>query len=122
MTREEAAIALGAALGWDVVRDIGGHFSGWGIGPKEIVEQDGFIRRYERWPQNVSLPATDAPLHEHLAFVGRVAEALGLDGKFISWERYHAGDEVQFHENRALASDPSWAAMLAAIEAKESKS
>lgn len=122
MTREEAAIALGAALGWDVIRDIGGRFSGWGIGPKEIVEQDGFIRRYERWPQNVSLPAPDAPLHEHLAFVGRVAEALGTGVQMGYCPKARAAwvgldERVRSSE----APDPSWAAMLAAIEARKGR-
>lgn len=113
MTREEAAIALGAALGWDVIRDIGGHFSGWGIGPKEIVEQDGFIRRYERWPRNVSLPAPDAPLHEHLAFVGRVIEAVDTKQPRCGREMI-ASAYIMLDMERA--ADSSWAIMEVANE------
>lgn len=104
-TREETVRRFAAVMGFDLLMP-------WGFGWDVTA-----LRRIE-----FQLPSPSAALSSHLYFVGQVAEALGLDGKFISWERYHAGDEVQFHENRALASDPSWAAMLAAIEAKESKS
>ena len=106
-TREETARAFAEAMGWEL----------------SIHEMSSRVTVFGGVPFTFALilPAPDAPLHEHLAFVGRIAEALGLVGKFISWERYHAGDEVQFHLSRALASDPSWAAMLAAIAARGAK-
>lgn len=71
------------------------------------------------------LPKPDAPLHEHLAFVGRVAEALG---DFDSIERFStpSGGGVEWGvsfdaENAHVAADPSWAAMLAAIAAKAAR-
>ena len=67
----------------------------------------------------VLIPAPDAPLHEHLAFVGRVAEQfphadlaitkLGTDG-------FQSRVSIGIH--RGDADDLSEAAMLAAISAK----
>jgi negative regulator of sigma E activity len=60
------------------------------------------------------------PLHEHLAFVGRVAEALGAEDVRISWSVGMAAS-VKFWplDGRTAfpASDVSWSAMLAAVGA-----
>lgn len=136
MTREETAVAFAGAIGWDVIRDTSGQFSGWGVPPSEVVTQEGWIRQYVRWPSKVSLPAPDAPLSSHLAFVGHVVEALeAMEGDghtyliecgrvFDGWTPvgyrvgiyYRSGDD-----NKSEAPDPSWAAMLAAIAARKRK-
>lgn len=81
----------------------------------------GFIVHREMKDEMVHLPDHDAPLHEHLAFVGRVAEALGAEGFTIDsnparvWFRVGAaiGDGKPGEDG-----DLSEAAMLAAIAAK----
>lgn len=79
-----------------------------------------------------TLPPADAPLHEHLAFVGHVAEAL-----YPTWQLEGIGNVWRFREPNPLewrvtfwnwvsvvqsvrcsAADLSSAAMLAAIQAK----
>jgi len=63
----------------------------------------------------IELPAPDAPLHEHLAFVGRVAEELGTRPTIASLDT--GGWYVSFPGSptyHGTAADPSYAAMLAA--------
>lgn len=111
-TREETARAFADAMGW--TRD-----------PTSCVTH---------------IPAAGAPLHEHLAFVGRVAEALNAfptvtcgnvgkrtaEGYRVQYEAHVAFDMPHIVDGvcygQASADDPSWAAMLAAIAAKEFKS
>lgn len=119
MNREEAARRF-AEL-------IGGHFdpeSRWIDGPHPTIRgADTSLCR---------LPAPDAPLHEHLAFVGRVAEAIG--DRWELWNVYRDGHrrDSRWHVgftrgpagasrsiNGLSAADPSHAALLAAIAAKE---
>ena len=85
-----------------------------------------------RIAMETQLPPADAPLHEHLAFVGHVAEAL-----YPTWQLEGIGNVWRFREPNPLewrvtfwnwgsvvqsvrcsAADLSSAAMLAAIQAK----
>ena len=73
-----------------------------------------------------TLPDADAPLHEHLEFVGKVAEAMpegtvlhDIRRVYVGWDAW--GWRVVFYaaaDRAAEAPDLSHAAMLAAIEAK----
>lgn len=76
----------------------------------------------------IVFPAPDAPLHEHLAFVGRLLETLphvrvgGIgqrrDGRwFVQLARTTREDWYEEVE----APDLSWAAVKAALAAKESR-
>lgn len=73
-----------------------------------------------------TLPPADAPLHEHLAFVGQVAVAMpegvrlhDISRRYVGWDDcgwcvvFYAGSDIA-----AEAPDLSHAAMLAAIQAK----
>jgi hypothetical protein len=77
--------------------------------------------------QWTDLPAPNAPLHSHLAFVGRVAEALGMKvGLCFDDDRADPVWAIAFFSKPAgrewsYAMDLSWAAMLAALAAKESR-
>lgn len=72
-----------------------------------------------------TLPPADAPLHEHLAFVGHVAEAMpegvrlhDISRRYVGWDDW--GWRVVFYaasDIEAEAPDLSHAAMLAAIKA-----
>lgn len=103
-TREETARAFTEAMGWTfAISRFGGHFNAGS-------------------PDPFRLPAPDAPLHEHLAFVGRVAAALGTGVQMGYCPKARAA-WVGFDERvrSQEAPDPSWAAMLAAIEAKRGR-
>lgn len=113
-TREETARAFAAAMGWTILPL---------ADPPTTLGMRGWVEFETRLPKlvrdNVRLPAPDAPLHEHLAFVGRVAEALGTGVQMGYCPKARAA-WVGFDERvrSQEAPDPSWAAMLAAIEAK----
>lgn len=120
MTREEAAQEFAAAMGWAVAP--------YGC---SII----FLKPSDK--VNFALPTPDAPLHEHLAFVGRVIEGLGwhVPGGCGYWIDGSAQDGTEdenysltrhYHVrgcscprpdcgSQGIASDPSWAAMEAAI-------
>lgn len=128
-TREETARAFAAAMGWEF-RPLMGD-------PERNPIRERFSFTSAPWCGRtltlaLYLPAPGAPLHEHLAFVGRVAEALAPmatprgalaaidnDGPHGWMVRFSCPWPDLF---RGVAPDPSWAAMLAAIEAMESKS
>ena len=118
--RERAAVAFAAAMGWTYVPpNPGDRYSYFETGPEDEGEC-------------IELPWADDTLPEHLGFVGRVAAALGARAMhFIMEPRVTC---IEFHAtrddlNRAIeidspgltesaASDPSWAALLAATAAK----
>ena len=113
-SRADAARRFAGVLGWVCYGSIPGR-------PKAIA-----LAEHNGAPI-VWVPEPDAPLHEHLAFVGRVAEAIGEDA-FVSVERIE--DEivddtlevtwrVMCSSIGIAASDLSWAALLAAAAAKE---
>lgn len=111
--REEAARKFAEAMGWKYDGEAWDERNQFRIGTPN---------KYGEHPQRVRLPAPDAPLHEHLAFVGRVAEALGVRTmRFQLWDTGAA--TVQFASRRASGThrDPSWAALLAATEAAKGK-
>ena len=77
----------------------------------------------------IIIPASDAPLHEQLAFVGRVAEALGCRIVHLIYEP--RASAVEFAPDRetfdrhdgaemSTATDLAWAAMLAALAVERS--
>lgn len=79
-----------------------------------------------RIAMETQLPPADAPLHEHLAFVGQVAVAMpegvrlhDISRRYVGWDDcgwcvvFYAGSDIA-----AEAPDLSHAAMLAAIQAK----
>lgn len=82
VTREEAARAFAEKMGWEVEW---GHLIR-GAGELTItafyrkVTDDGHVEPEDE----IEFPAPDAPLHEHLAFVGRVAEAIGSAFPFVA--------------------------------------
>lgn len=88
----------------------------WCIAARAVPLRPGVMGEPCLW-----LPAPDAPLHEHLAFVGRIAEAVGAGAEFsaeVSAE--FGGARVLFGDHAiALAPDLSHAALLAAISAVE---
>lgn len=105
-TRKETARAFAEAMGWTF------------YGDRYPADADRYFTRADgRYVTN--LPAPDAPLHEHLAFVGRVAEALGTGVQMGYCPKARAA-WVGFDERvrSQEAPDPSWAAMLAAIAVK----
>lgn len=106
-TREETARAFAAAMGWR-------------FHPILPIPHTTPIQGFA--PNGWILPAPDAPLHEHLAFVGRVAEALGTGVQMGYCPKARAA-WVGFDERvrSQEAPDPSWAAMLAAIAARGAK-
>ena len=125
MTREEAARKFAEVMGWECEH---GHWTvGVGVGELvvtafyRVIDAEGHVEPEDE----IELPPADAPLHEHLAFVGRVAEALSPWTLSVIYAHERAGTwHVGFHRRPGHlitgpeASDPSWAAMLAAIEAK----
>lgn len=104
MTRDEAFYAFGKAIG---DQKYGLHFPN--------------LLRFG------SLPKADAPLHEHLEFVGRVAEAIGSQRFYISHGMEYAPGKrsttILFHETggSGCAEDASWSALLAALAALETR-
>lgn len=111
--RGDAARAAAKAMGWEFIPGI----------------EPGF-ERVPRVRYLLRLPAPDAPLSEHLAFVGRLAEELGvemgkppLDAMRVSldscgpvgWNVWFRGSDPQ------SAPDPSWAALLAVAAAKAAR-
>jgi hypothetical protein len=113
-TREDAAREFAEAIGWRV-GDVGATTTRW-FGTGTLWGKDQGL---------VYLPPPDAPLHEHLAFVGRVAEAVG---DFEEVQRYDRKDGNGYEWHVCLtsfgecyiATDLSWAALLAGIAAKGS--
>ena len=108
MKRHETARAFATAMGWTIPDGI----------RIEFVEQYGGVDDVVWWG---GLPEAEDLLCDHLAFVGRIAEALNADcieieqrDENTSWR---VGWRVTKH-NEGYASDPSWAAMLAAIAVK----
>lgn len=122
MTRKDDARAFAEAMGWEFVfRDdeyapeehpeFFGQFE-WRRSEEEIAaSEDGDEI------ESLGVPPADAPLHEHLAFVGRVAPT-GLDMEI----QYIAGGgfrpSVRFGRHNVQADDISWAALKAATAAK----
>ena len=107
-TREETARAFAEAVGWEL----------------SIHEMPSRVTVFGGVPFTFALilPAPDAPLHEHLAFVGRIAEALGTGVQMGYCPKSRAAwvgldERVRSSE----APDPSHAAMLAAIEARKGR-
>lgn len=117
-SREEAARAFAKAMGgWEFFAASTAEARGWFDRPHPTIKSaDTFA---------FDFPNADAPLHEHLAFVGRVAMALGKPWRLTFGDYTGAALPFQVGFSRAddenhiaWASDPSWAALLAALEAK----
>lgn len=106
-TREETARAFAETMGWR-------------FHPILPIPHTTPIQGFA--PNGWILPTQDAPLHEHLTFVGRVAEALGTGVQMGYCPKARAA-WVGFDERvrSQEAPDPSWAAMLAAIEARKGR-
>lgn len=108
MTRDEAARAFAEKMGWEFEPAGRGSYFRWRVLTEQCEDR---AWRY------ADLPAPDAPLHEHLAFVGRVAEAIypRRDGQDL--------DQQVGWACRALTDsiDPSWSALLAALAALEAR-
>lgn len=130
-TREETARAFAAAMGWRWAEETPEHRSPGGLYLPRIPLVFSVPGEGDAIGSALFLPDPSAPLHEHLAFVGRVAEALGTD-TFRNfggvWKERRAPEwRVAFdHEGRnfgcnGFAPDLSWAAMLAAIEARKAR-
>lgn len=126
-TRDEAARELAERMGWEWRGESSDAewvplLAGFaGVGP--------YCRR--RGTVFLTIPAPDAPLHEKLAFVGWIAEALG---KHVGLCRDDCRDGAQsdlvwtvafFKQERerewAYAHDLVHAALLAALAAKEER-
>lgn len=113
--RDDAAHELVKAVGW-VSYKPGPCFYGAG----SFLVRSWFVDSTQHFDR-LWLPLPDAPLHEHLAFVGRVADVIGVDRQgFAINNLIPDGWFVKFRlaAHGQSASDPSWAAMLAAVEAK----
>lgn len=124
-TREQAARDFAAAMGWEFVGreeyadfehpEYFGQFD-WKRSAAELAaaEDDDEM-------ESLGIPPADAPLHEHLAFVGRVAEAICVEGGLIDWNRLTGHGAVTWpYQKTCEATDISWAALLAATAAKVS--
>jgi hypothetical protein len=115
-TREDAARAFADAMGWERV-------------------DGGF--KIQTWPWGCPLPPVDDPIYTHLAFVGRVAEAAGLEVRdcgfihrrrakmqMVTFAREATDDDPdpdlppRYYQWSEEASDLSWAGMLAATASK----
>lgn len=109
-TRFAAARAFAEAKGWEFLIDDRND-------PKSLML---FVTAR---PEKIHrpIPAPDAPLHEHLAFVGRVAEALGLP--VVANCGFTSPPAMVAFGNglMKMASDPSWAALLAGTAALAAK-
>jgi len=114
---------MAKAMGWVYAHGAGDRSDSMGCFYWDIIDNepgDGF-----------DVPNSDAPLHEHLAFVGRVAQALGPVCHLVYVSTY--GDTqwsvcfkpgtamMEWRSGTGVAPDPSWAAMLAAIEARKGR-
>ena len=115
MTREEAARAFAEKMGWTIDIDDSHVTPIWSF--KSAKFEMWNPEHNQRIHTYAELPAPDAPLHEHLAFCGRVAEAIypRRDGQDL--------DQQVGWVCRALTDsiDPSWSALLAALAALEAK-
>lgn len=134
-SRDADAAKLAEKMGWDWVPEADtdttsipwddGQGSGVfrilypGVGSHEV---DGF--RFTMDTEDlIVVPLPDAPLHAHMEFVGRLAEALvgtprsntNLGVEFLAAVDYYM---VSFDGQRASAPDLSHAAILAALAAK----
>lgn len=127
MTREEAARAFAEKMGWKYDGEAWDERKQFNVGTPN---------KYGEHPQRFPLPAPDAPLHEHLEFVGRVAEAIGARDVAVSWTRMPFKDRVGFvlspdprapdakrHERHGYheGGDLCHAALLAALAALEAR-
>lgn len=125
MTREEDAAALAKAMGWEL--ECGDDSDPylqfvWARSPAELAAADD-----DDEMESSGVPPADAPLHSHLAFVGRIAEALAPDAVLDSVNNdRHNGWMVRFANPwpelaRGVAPDLAHAAMKAALAAKGAK-
>lgn len=107
MTREEAAEAFAKAMGAVIFDER--RVSFWSAPTKDGTQIH---------LGTAEIPEPQACLSKHLHFVGKVAEALALP--VVANCGYTTPPAmVGFGEaSMKMASDPSWAAMLAAIEAR----
>lgn len=117
MTRDEAARRLAGLMpGW------------WYYGDPEGYHVAGLFSRPDG--PEIRVPVSDAPLWESLAFLGRIAEAVGYAENFGMTMRVYPADQSD-HSDRAFvrfgnhasafAGDVSRAALLAAVAAMESR-
>ena len=121
MTRDEAAQALADAKGWTF--EIGGPWQPLdkrqiGIGPAD---------KYGSFKESIPIPAPDAPLHEKMEFVGRIAEAIKTN-VFAVDMRHHEFTDVgpiavtfKHEDGWCYSNDLCHAALLAALAALESR-
>lgn len=124
--RERDAEALAAAIGWRWHPDMR---SGASFSTEPPVRGGCRMVDEAEW---IALPSPDAPLREHLGFVGRVAEALRPQFILAFSEEYERDDRtygVGFWRPAAFPADnfsarktdASWACMLAALRALEAR-
>jgi hypothetical protein len=114
MTREEAARRFAELAGWKL---------------RPLPRSPAYVpTHFETDPgshtggERIDFPLQDAPLHEHLEFVGRIAEAVGHDRWYISTMDDPRGFMVQFVMlGGGSAPDLSHAALLAGIAALEAR-
>ena len=111
-TREKAAREFAEAIGWKRP-DWDSRSPGF-----LVPNPQGQCAHDREW--YCEFPAPDAPLHEHLAFVGRIAEAvasvLGERDPVFAWG-WVRGALENCIEGARVKYDPSWAALLAATSA-----
>lgn len=127
-TRDDAALAFAAAMGW---ADVEGR-------PLLVVAAtEERCAYYPLAEPGASIPfrappPADAPMAVHLAFVGRVAEAVGTlqsVARAPAQRGWRVGMKPVYQEQGewggfpfyATASDPAWAAMLAGTLAVEAR-
>ena len=116
MTREEAARAFAEAIGWK--------FDGEAWDERNQF-RGGAPNKYGEHPQRFRFPAPDAPLHEQLEFVGRIAESLAprdvtltvVNGFALVQFIRSLNECVPGSASGGKGIDPSWAALLAGIAA-----
>lgn len=86
----------------------------------------GFITMHgehgQEYEEDVELPAPDAPLHEHLAFVGRVAEAVGCKTPALAWgPEGQAIVSLDDDEGYGISRDISESVLLAALTSVQAR-
>lgn len=109
-TRETAARALAEKMGWRY------ESAAW---DDAIAFRIGEPSTKGEFHQTIYIPAPDAPLHEELAFVGRLAEALGIKQPSLAWDEQGKAIVSFTDDAYGIDRDLVTAAMLAAIQAKE---
>jgi hypothetical protein len=104
--REAAAKELAEAMGWTWTHPSGTPDVGYSwFTTNDVGDQ-------------IMFPLASRPLHEHLAFVGRIAEAVGRT-PWLAWDERGWPIVSLGDEHTGIAADLSWAALIAATAAKK---